>query len=229
MCDLTNMSEQSKEADSELTKEVIEDLSGPSPSNDESEEDESVPSLTDGSSVASSSVKKKKSRKAKLKKILGGSSNDPQTEGSQGSQNPPGKLTPGMVEQLLEMNPSLKGEVAGMSNEKAAEALKKLDPADLFTGMVWSLSQYLVISMKLTWYSSPSRGRTKRTWPPTNSGKPNPFHDSVSLLISGRPLAEYEQMRLHKPSRVRSRSSIPPRCPKNQGRYMMGLNGLRWT
>ena len=186
------MSEQSKLGDSELTKGAIEELSRRGHSKDESEEDESVPSLTDGSSVASSTAKKKKSKKAKLKKILGGNNHDAQAEGSQDSPNPAGKLTPGMVEQLLEMNPSLKGEVAGLSNEKAAETLKKLDATDLLTGMVWDLSKELVRSMKLTWYSSLSQGRTKRTWPPINSGKPNPFHDSVSLLLLWRPLAECE-------------------------------------
>jgi glycylpeptide N-tetradecanoyltransferase len=39
------------------------------------------------------------------------------------------------VEQLLEMNPSLKSEVAGMGKEAATEAVKKLDVADLLTGM----------------------------------------------------------------------------------------------
>lgn len=145
------MSEHSKLADSELAKETIEGLLRTGHGNEESEEDESVPSLTDGLSVASSTAKKKKSKKAKLKKMLGGSSHDAQVEGSQGPPNPANNITPGMVEQLLEMNPALKGEVAGLSNEKAAEALKKLDAADLMTGMVWGLSQELVIYMKLIW------------------------------------------------------------------------------
>ncbi|KAL9105150.1 MAG: hypothetical protein Q9187_008804 [Circinaria calcarea] len=129
------MSEQSKIIDSEPTKEAIEELSRPSHNTDESDEDGSVPSLTNGSSVASSTAKKKKSRKAKLKKILGGSSHDAQVEGSQGSSNGTGKPSPGMMEQLLEMNPSLKGDVAGLSHEKAEEALKRLNATDLLTGM----------------------------------------------------------------------------------------------
>ena len=78
--------------------------------------------------------KKKKSKKAKLKKALtgGGGSKDV----SSSSSNPASKLTSGQVEQLLEMNPSLKSEVAGLDKEKAADKLKKLDVADLLTGMV---------------------------------------------------------------------------------------------
>lgn len=87
--------------------------------------------------AASSSAKKKKSKKAKMKKVLGATSKDNgAASSSSSSANPASKLTTGMVEQLLEMNPSLKGEVAGMDKEKAAEALKKLDVADLLTGMV---------------------------------------------------------------------------------------------
>ncbi len=41
-----------------------------------------------------------------------------------------------MVDQLLEMNPSLKSEVAGMDRDKAVEAVNKLDVSDLLTGMV---------------------------------------------------------------------------------------------
>lgn len=146
------MSEQSKIIDTEPTKEAIEDLSRPDHNTDESDEDGSVPSLTNGSSAASSTAKKKKSRKAKLKKILGGSSHDAQVEESQDPSNGAGQLTPGMVGQLLQMNPSLKGDVAGLNHEQAAEALKKLDAADLLTGMVWSPSHELVKYVKLTPY-----------------------------------------------------------------------------
>ena len=44
-------------------------------------------------------------------------------------------LTDGMAEEVLEMNPALKNELAG-SPEKAVDALKKLDVSQLLTGMV---------------------------------------------------------------------------------------------
>ena len=63
-------------------------------------------------------------------------------EGESSSRSEPGsststasKLTPGMVDQLMEMNPSLKAEMAGMDREKAVEAVKKMDVQDLLTGL----------------------------------------------------------------------------------------------
>ena len=78
--------------------------------------------------------KKKKSKKARLKKAITGGAGS--KDASSSSSNPATKLTSGQVEQLLEMNPSLKSEVEGMDKDKAADKLKKLDVADLLTGMV---------------------------------------------------------------------------------------------
>ena len=44
-------------------------------------------------------------------------------------------LTSGMAKEVLEMNPALKNELSG-SSENAVEALKKLDVSQLLTGMV---------------------------------------------------------------------------------------------
>ena len=44
-------------------------------------------------------------------------------------------ITSGMAEEILEMNPALRGEVP-TGKGKAAEALKKLNVAELLTGMV---------------------------------------------------------------------------------------------
>jgi glycylpeptide N-tetradecanoyltransferase len=95
-------------------------------------EAEKIESTNGDGAASSSKSKKKKSKKARLKKAIGMGTQD-EEPGS--SSNPASKLTPGMVDQLLEMNPSLRGEVAGMNKEKAAEILKKLDVADLLTGM----------------------------------------------------------------------------------------------
>ena len=137
------MSEESKEIDPKVDEAVVEQFLTPQQTNtsdnDQADEEESA-DITSPDAVAAgagSSAKKKKSKKAKLKKAFGvGKSEDGGGEGSSSSSTPASKLTTVMVEQLLEMNPSLKSEVAGMDKEKAAATLKKLDVADLLTGMV---------------------------------------------------------------------------------------------
>lgn len=57
-----------------------------------------------------------------------------QNDDSQKS-GPVPKLTSDMAESILEMNPSLKGELAGMDREKAAEVLRKMDISQLLTGL----------------------------------------------------------------------------------------------
>ncbi|MCJ1467705.1 glycylpeptide N-tetradecanoyltransferase [Pseudocyphellaria aurata] len=133
------MSEESKEIDPKVNEAVATAVVASQLSNasdkDEIDDEESA-DITPETIAAGSTSKKKKSKKTKLKKAFGvGSSGDGGEEGSSNSSNPASKLTTGMVEQLLEMNPSLKGEVAGMDKEKAAATLKKLDVADLLTGM----------------------------------------------------------------------------------------------
>ncbi|KAL9124295.1 MAG: hypothetical protein Q9217_006363 [Psora testacea] len=122
------MTEESKIADPELEKEIVAEASQGQDRNDDTEEAE-------GGGASAEDVaqdfteKKKRSKKAKLKKALTGK------DASDNSSNPSSKLTSDMVEKLLVMNPSLKGEVAGMDEGKAAEKLKKLDVADMLTGM----------------------------------------------------------------------------------------------
>ena len=135
-------------AEEELVEEIARQAVNPQTTqdvdndNDDNHEDEIDVNEPEESAnpeavAVSSSTKKKKSKRAKLKKAFGaGGGEDGNAEGSGGSANPASKLTTGMVEQLLEMNPSLKSEVAGMDKEKAAQTLKKLDVADLLTGMV---------------------------------------------------------------------------------------------
>ena len=137
------MTEESKEVDPKLDAEVVKDILAnqddeqESLSNGDGDEEEPADGEAPDAVAAGSSAKKKKSKRAKIKKSLGMvKKEDGEASASSGSANPASKLTTEMVEQLLEMNPSLKGEVAGMDKEKAAEALKKLDVADLLTGMV---------------------------------------------------------------------------------------------
>ena len=86
--------------------------------NEAEEKDEQIPGQ-DGD-VTTTQKAKKKSKKGKNKT----------------------PLTKGMAEEVLEMNPALKNELAGGS-EKPVDALKKLDVSQLLTGMVQSLFFYI--------------------------------------------------------------------------------------
>ena len=77
------------------------------------EEEQDVQAPDEDPDVAAAQKAKKKSKKGKMKAAL----------------------TDGMAEEVLEMNPALKNELAG-NPEKAVEALKKLDVSQLLTGMV---------------------------------------------------------------------------------------------
>lgn len=134
------MTEESKEIDAAVDADAIKETLEAQETEAASAEDVDEEEADEGDSqdaVAAGSSAKKKSKKAKIKKALGISNKDNGAAAdSSSSANPASKLTTEMVEQLLEMNPSLKNEVAGMDKEKAAETLKKLDVADLLTGMV---------------------------------------------------------------------------------------------
>ena len=137
-----NMSEESKEIDPKVDKENLEgslkEKSTEISAEDQSGDDEPAAGAAPDAVATSSTAKKKKSKRAALKKKIlgGGGSEHGDGEPSESSSNPASKLTTDMVEQLLEMNPSLKSEVAGMDRDQAAEAVKKLDVSDLLTGMV---------------------------------------------------------------------------------------------
>ena len=129
------MSEESKIADEELNRDVAADnlTSSAQSKSDDADQGEGDGHIAQGNDEESAG-KKKKSKKSKLKKALG--KDDDQTEASS-SSNPSSRLTTGMVEQLMEMNPSLKNEVANMDKNEAAEKLRSLDVASLLTGMVY--------------------------------------------------------------------------------------------
>lgn len=58
-------------------------------------------------------------------------------EASSSSSSKPtgGKVDPKLAESLLELNPALKNEMAGVDKDKAAETLRKMDIAELLTGL----------------------------------------------------------------------------------------------
>ena len=132
------MNAESKLADPKAEEDATREALGQSSTTDQDSAEEvgSIDNKDTDSIAAGSVAKKKKSKKAKLKKALGVNSKDGDNDVSEGSSNPASKLTGNMVEQLLEMNPSLKSEVSGMDKDKAAETLKKMNVADLLTGLV---------------------------------------------------------------------------------------------
>ncbi|KAL8776644.1 MAG: hypothetical protein Q9194_003023 [Teloschistes cf. exilis] len=126
------MTEESKLIDPAVNAEAIHDTLDSQGNEVTSAEDVDEEETADGESadaVAAGSVaKKKKSKKAKIKRALGVSDkNEGDASGSSNSANPASKLTTDMVEQLLQMNPALKKEVAGLNKEQASEAVKKMD------------------------------------------------------------------------------------------------------
>jgi glycylpeptide N-tetradecanoyltransferase len=136
------MTEESKQVDPRANEEAVKVIFNQAATNNDEHDDadDDADTTTADAVAAGSATKKKKSKKAKLKKLIGaGSNQNGEAEGSSGSSKSASKLTDGMVEQLLDMNPSLRGEVAGMDKSKAAETLKKLDVADLLTGLVQRL------------------------------------------------------------------------------------------
>ena len=132
------MTEESKEIDPAVDeaaiKEVVDSEHTAAANEDEVEEDEEHENTSTDPVATGAATKKKKSKKAKIKKALGvGAKGDAEASSS---SKPASKLTQAQVDQLLEMNPSLKSEIAGLDKEKATEKLKKMDVADLLTGMV---------------------------------------------------------------------------------------------
>ncbi|KAG9789956.1 Glycylpeptide N-tetradecanoyltransferase [Exophiala dermatitidis] len=114
------------------------------PAESESEGEEETHTTAEGSQDAGTSTdgkgkkkKKKKSKKAKLVSALKGekssTSSDAAAESSSSKFNP--KLSDEAVKKLLDMNPSLKGELAGIPPEKASEILKKMDVSQLLSGL----------------------------------------------------------------------------------------------
>lgn len=138
------MAEESKEIDPKIDEAAVKEVIDGEPTASTTNEvtgDEDPEGTSPDAMAAGAATKKKKSKKAKLKKALGIEAG--QDAEASSSSNPASKLTDGMVEQLLEMNPSLKSEVAGMDKANAAAAVKKLDIADLLTGMVSSTQRLL--------------------------------------------------------------------------------------
>jgi glycylpeptide N-tetradecanoyltransferase len=120
------MSEDSKKLNPQSTVSAAEEVKPEQPSRVETHEDrddDTTEPTTEGPEGATK--KKKKSKKTKLKEVLG----------SKPTPDEAARLDRDMITQLLEMNPALKSEYAGMDKDKMAEMIKKMDVAELLTGL----------------------------------------------------------------------------------------------
>jgi glycylpeptide N-tetradecanoyltransferase len=79
--------------------------------------------------------KKKKKRKSKKKAPSTDVAHSPSSPAESSSNKVASKLTSQMADSLLEMNPSLRGELGSIDKSKARELLKKMELSDLLTGM----------------------------------------------------------------------------------------------
>ena len=71
--------------------------------------------------------KKKKSKRSRIASALTGSTSDNSATN--------GKVSQDNINALLEMNPSLKGEISGLSPSQAQALLSSMDPSQLLTGL----------------------------------------------------------------------------------------------
>ncbi|KAL6243816.1 glycylpeptide N-tetradecanoyltransferase [Rhinocladiella similis] len=84
---------------------------------------------------STTSKTKKKKKRSKRSKIVSAITGNKASEAAESSSQPAAKLSNDHIKQLLEMNPTLKGELAGMPTEKAADVLRKMDLQQLLSGM----------------------------------------------------------------------------------------------
>jgi len=118
------------------------------------DEEDHQSDTAEGAATAKPKKKKKRSKKSKLVNALTGKQDDTSSELAEGSTSKSAaklddataeaskstsksapKLDDATIKTLLDVNPALKGELAGLPPEKAQEVLKKLNVSDLLTGL----------------------------------------------------------------------------------------------
>ena len=134
-------------------------------------ESETEEQVQDGSTApthgaAEGVTKKKKSKRKKLASALTGNKDG---EG-QDPAKPASKMSDSSIKTLLEMNPSLKGELGKMSQSQQQEALKKMDVSQLLTGLALNNKNQKDMASYKFWQTQPvprfdDSGKTKTTEP----------------------------------------------------------------
>ncbi|KAI9727852.1 MAG: glycylpeptide N-tetradecanoyltransferase [Cirrosporium novae-zelandiae] len=134
------MSEEANPPDPTIEKEAEQDLS-------DSENEPTTDTNNPDEAASGSASKKKKSKKNKLKEKvgIGGSSNEKTGK----------EMSNAQVDQLLAMNPALKGEMAGLDKDKAKEMLKKMNINDLLTGMTLNKKNHKDMASYKFWQTQP--------------------------------------------------------------------------
>jgi len=94
-------------------------------------------------------TKKKKSKRSKIASAMTGKST------SSDSSKPAANMSEASIQTLLEMNPSLKGELAGLPPEKAQEMLKKMNISELLTGLTLKKENQKDMSSYKFWQTQP--------------------------------------------------------------------------
>ncbi|KAF1990340.1 N-myristoyl transferase [Aulographum hederae CBS 113979] len=134
------MSEESKEADAAANLEALEDAlkeakqataedAGDEGDSSAGEEDEQPAPANGESAAAGAAKKKKRSKKKKLKQAILGSVK------SESMPKTAADLTSDQLNALLDVNPALKAEVNAMDPKNVQEMMKRLNLADLLTGL----------------------------------------------------------------------------------------------
>jgi glycylpeptide N-tetradecanoyltransferase len=130
------------------------------------------------SDAADGTSSKKKKKKRKSKKKTTSTDDAPLTSSpaeSSSSNKAASKFTSGMADSLLEMNPSLRGELGSIDKIKARELLKQMDLSDLLTGMsIGGKNQKDMASYKF-WQTQPV--------PRFDEGADNPKPDGPIKMI----------------------------------------------
>ncbi|KIW30333.1 uncharacterized protein PV07_06083 [Cladophialophora immunda] len=101
---------------------------------EEQHHDETTESTQDAAGTASGEAKKKK-KKSKKSKLVSTITGKKSPEEPTDPSKPAANLSSDSLKTLLDMNPALKGELSGLSPEKANELLKKMDVSQLLSGL----------------------------------------------------------------------------------------------
>ncbi|KAI9680389.1 MAG: glycylpeptide N-tetradecanoyltransferase [Trizodia sp. TS-e1964] len=115
----------------------VQDTELPHLEDEEDDDEDDVAAPNADAEVIGTKIKKKRSKKKKLKSLIGLDDKPktieetPETTGEKNKS----KLSPEVIKQLMKNNPALEKEFSGLSAEKSLELLKKLDAADLLTGL----------------------------------------------------------------------------------------------
>lgn len=111
------------------------DPKGKAPAEEKTEETSQQGSAKGDGGTGSAASNLASSLKKKVKKNKNNSGGAAGEEGEGSDAKPSARITEDMAESLLEMNPSLKAELSGVDKNKATDILRKMDVADLMTGL----------------------------------------------------------------------------------------------